>query len=105
MSLLSKAEVQFLQGQKQVSKSYEYKLKSIIKKKLSLLVDKELPLLAKLFTEFGFVVTSAYHDHHNSSVPSRDLTKNSKVSRPESVKMGNSLTKFSNKSITQASQI
>ena len=104
MSLLSKAEIQFLQGQKQVSKSYEYKLKSIIKKKISLLVDKELPLLAKLFTEFDFVVTSGYNAHQNSSVPSRDLTKISKISRPESVKKGNSLTIFSKKSMTQASQ-
>ncbi len=86
MSLLSKAEVQFLQGRKQVSKSYEYNLKSKIKKKLSLLVDKELPLLAKLFTEFGFSVTSKYNDNHDSSVLSCDLTKISKISRPESVK-------------------
>lgn len=42
MSLLSKAEVQYLQGQKQVSKSYEYKLKSIIKRKNSKLIEKEL---------------------------------------------------------------
>ncbi len=104
MSFLSKAEVQYLQGHKQISKSYEYKLKSIIKKKLSLLVDKELPLLAKLFIEFDFVVTPKYDDHHNSSVPSRDLTKNSKISRAGSVKIGNSLTIFSNKSITQGSQ-
>jgi hypothetical protein len=104
MSLLSKAEVQFLQGQKQVSKSYEYKLKSIIKKKISLLVDKELPLLAKLFTEFDFAVTSIHDDHHNGSVTSCDLTKISKISRPESVKIRNSLTIFSNKSITHASQ-
>ena len=75
-----------------------------MKKKLSLLVDKELPLLAKLFTEFGFVVTSTCDDYHNSSIPSRDLTKNSKISRAESVKIGDSLTIFSNKSITQASQ-
>ncbi len=104
MSLLSKAEVQFLQGQKQVSKSYEYKLKSVIKKKLSFLVDKELPLLTKLFTGFDFAVTSTYDDHHNSSVPSRDLTKISKISRPKSVKIDNSLTISSKKSITQASQ-
>jgi hypothetical protein len=31
-------EVLFLQGQKKVSKSYEYKLKSVIKKKLSKLM-------------------------------------------------------------------
>jgi hypothetical protein len=72
------------------------------KEKTILLVDKELPLLAKLFTEFDFAVTSIYDDYHNSSVLSRDLTKNSKISRPESVKIGNSLTKFSNKSITLA---
>ena len=48
-----------LQDQKQVSKSYEYKLKSVIKRKISTLLEKELPLLSKLF-------------------PNLDLTKNSK---------------------------
>ena len=47
MSLLSKAETQFLNGQKQVSKSYEYKLKSIISRKITKLLDKELPLLSQ----------------------------------------------------------
>lgn len=56
--MLSKAEVQYLQGQKLVSKSYEYKLKSILKKKIISLVNNDLPLLAKLFpsldiTKFG----------------------------------------------------
>ena len=63
MSLLSKSEIQFLQGQKQVSKSYEYELKSIIKKKISNLLDKELPLLSQLF-------------------PNLDLTKNGKQTSP-----------------------
>jgi hypothetical protein len=49
MSLLSKSEIQFLQGNKQISKSYEYKLKSIIKKKISNLLDKEIPLINSLF--------------------------------------------------------
>jgi hypothetical protein len=49
MCLLSKSEIQFLQGQKQISKSYEYKLKSIIKKKISILLDKEIPLEKKLY--------------------------------------------------------
>ncbi len=58
MSLLSKSEIQYLQGQKQVSMSYEYKLRSIIKKKVANLLDKEIPLLSSLFpnldlTEFG----------------------------------------------------
>ena len=48
MSLLSKAEVQYLEGHKRVSKSYEYKLKSIIKRKLTTFIDKELPLLSSL---------------------------------------------------------
>ena len=46
--MLSKAEVLYLQGQKQVSKSYERKLKCIIRKKLELLRN-EFPLLSKLF--------------------------------------------------------
>ncbi len=58
MSILSRSEIQFLQGYKQVSKSYEYKLKSVIKKKLSHLIDQEFPLLSQLFpnldlTKFG----------------------------------------------------
>ncbi len=48
MSLLSKAEVRYLEGHKRVSKSYEYKLKSIIKRKLTTFIDKELPLLSSL---------------------------------------------------------
>jgi hypothetical protein len=53
MSLLSKSEVHFLQGQKPVSKSYEYKLKSIIKKKIITLLEKELPLLSQLFPKLS----------------------------------------------------
>ncbi len=76
MSLLSKSEIQFLQGQKKVSKSYEYKLKSILKKKLAKLVDNELPLLSSLssnldLTKFG-KVNKDYSTKH-------DLTENSKV--------------------------
>lgn len=46
MSLLSKSEIQFLRGQKQASKSYEYKLKSVIKKKIANLMRNELPLIS-----------------------------------------------------------
>ena len=46
--MLSRAEVQYLQGHKEVSKSYERKLKCIIRKKLDVL-QKEFPLLSKLF--------------------------------------------------------
>ncbi len=53
MSLLSKSEVLFLQGQKKVSKSYEYKLKSIIKKKVSNHLDKEIPILSSFFPKLN----------------------------------------------------
>src|SRR5688572_8458506 len=45
--MLSKAEVLYLQGQKQVSQSYERKLKCLIRKKVEVL-QKELPLLSRL---------------------------------------------------------
>jgi hypothetical protein len=48
--MLSKAEIQYLQGQKQVSQSYERKLKCLIRKKVEVL-RKEIPLLSKLFVE------------------------------------------------------
>lgn len=53
MSLLSKSEILFLQGQKQVSKSYEYKLKSVIRKKIAHLLDKDVPLLSTLFPKLN----------------------------------------------------
>ena len=46
--MLSRAEIQYLQGQKQVSKSYGRKLKCIIRKKLEILCN-EFPLLSILF--------------------------------------------------------
>ncbi len=45
--MLSKAEVLYLQSQKQVSQSYERKLKCLIGKKVEVL-QKELPLLSRL---------------------------------------------------------
>ena len=64
MSLLSKAEIQYLRGQKQLSKSYEYKLKSVLKKKLASLLQTELPLVLSLFPHLS------------------NLTKNSKCMSP-----------------------
>jgi hypothetical protein len=66
MPLLSKSEIQFLQGQKQVSKSYEYKLKSIIKKKVSNLMEKEIPLINPLFTSIN--LTEFGKDNHEGGV-------------------------------------
>ena len=53
MSLVSKSKVLFLQGQKKVSKSYEYKLKSIIKKKVSNLLDIGIPILSSFFLKLN----------------------------------------------------
>lgn len=48
--MLSRAEIQYLQGQKEVSKSYERKLKCLIRKKIEVL-QNELPLLSNLISE------------------------------------------------------
>lgn len=76
MSLLSKTEVQYLQGQKVISKSYEYKIRSVIKRKLSILIDKELPLLDSLFPDLDLTKFSKIKPINNSSY---SLTKNSKT--------------------------
>ena len=52
-SLLTKTEIDWLSGETQLSKSYEYKIKSKIKSKLKVLYEFELPLILKsgLFPE------------------------------------------------------
>jgi hypothetical protein len=57
MPRLSKSEIQILLGKKQVSKSYQNKLRPIFKK-ISNLLDKKIPLINTLFpfislTEFS----------------------------------------------------
>jgi hypothetical protein len=44
MPLLSKSETQYLRGEKPVSKSYEYKLMSIVRKKLATFLNVQLDL-------------------------------------------------------------
>jgi hypothetical protein len=46
-ALLSKTELQWLRDDIKVSKSFEYKIKSSIKKKVQTLTELELPLLVK----------------------------------------------------------
>lgn len=75
ISLLSKAEIQFLNGKIQVSKSYEHKLKSIFKKKLSLLIDQEIPRISQLFPNLDLTKFSKVLDANDRAA---DLTKNSK---------------------------
>ena len=79
MPLLSKAELQFLQGQKQVSKSYEYKLKSIIRKNLSNLLHNELPLLESIQESPILTKFSKIFSTDSSQSNSNNLTKFSKI--------------------------
>src|SRR3954447_25970995 len=87
MSFLSKTELQFLQGQKQVSKSYEYKIKSILKKKLSVLLEKDLPLLSNFFPKINLDIIS-----NNANKEIKGLTKYSKILNEKSL---NDLTEIS----------
>lgn len=77
MSLLSKAEVQFLKGRKVVSKSYEYKLKSILKRKIANLMEKEFPLLSSLFPDLDLTKFSKTKDN-DAKYKRHKLTKISK---------------------------
>jgi hypothetical protein len=98
LSLLSKSEIQFLQGQKQVSKSYEYKLRSILNKKIVTLLNKELPLLNSLFPHLldltkisknQLIGQKAGHltkfSKNNSNDTGIDHTKNSKTTNNSNI--------------------
>ena len=50
-SILTNSELQWLQGKKKVSKAYEYRIRSDIRKKLDILKSVELPLLQS----YGFL--------------------------------------------------
>jgi hypothetical protein len=84
--MLSKAEVRYLQGQKQVSKSYEYELKSILKKKIISLVDNDLPLLANLFpnldiTKFGKKINDSFDVNLTINGKKRDKLQEQRKSK------------------------
>jgi hypothetical protein len=65
-SLLTNTEIDLLSGKTQLSKSYEYKIKSIIKSKLKALYEFELPLILKsgLFPE---AANHAIFKNHNEA--------------------------------------
>jgi hypothetical protein len=66
-SLLTKTEIDWLSGKTHLSKSYEYKIKSIIKSKLKALSEFELPLILNsgLFPEAGNI---AIFKNHNETI-------------------------------------
>ena len=98
--MLSKAEVLYLQGQKQVSDSYGYKLRSILKKKVANFLDNEFPLLISLFPDLELTKNSKINSEdsrttltkfskiRNNDIRSTDLTK---ISKPESESLNKNL--------------
>jgi len=91
--MLSKAEILYLQGQKQVSQSYERKLKCLIKKKLEVL-QKELPLLSKLLSN----EVSSFADISNTTELAAPIAKDKRsFNQPnQPLRLNNRATKFSN---------
>src|SRR5438874_3380400 len=69
-ALLTKSELAWLVGKIQVSKVYEYRIKSDIKKKLQTFQELELPLLM----EKGFISPS--HNNNSLSVYTQNLSAN-----------------------------
>src|SRR5919112_2697495 len=84
-SLLTKTEMDCLSGKAHLSKTYEYKIKSIIKRKLKAFNEFELPLILKsgLFPEAEKLVIFKNHnesmdnpswDYSNSSIKEEEET-------------------------------
>ena len=73
--MLSRADVLYLEGRKAVSKSYEYKIKSIIKKKLVKLLNSELPLLTSLFPDMMDLTKFSKKGHSDRDLELTDSSK------------------------------
>jgi hypothetical protein len=71
-SLLTKTEIDWLSGKTHLSKSYEYKIKSIIKSKLKALSEFELPLILNsgLFPEAANLPIFKNHNQATSKTSS-----------------------------------
>ena len=71
-SLLTKTEIEWLSGKTHLSKSYEYKIKSIIKRKLKALSEFELPLILNsgLFPEAANLAIFKNHNEDTSKTSS-----------------------------------
>ena len=87
-SLLTKTEIDWLSGKSHLSKTYEYKIKSIIKRKLKAFNEFELPLILKsgLFPE---AANLDMFKNHNESIdnPSWDYS-NSTIKEEEKTWVG-----------------
>ena len=78
-SLLTKTETDWLSGKAHLSKTYEYKIKSIIKRKIKAFNEFELPLILKsgLFPEAAnlamFKIYNESMDNSSSDYPNLSL--------------------------------
>jgi hypothetical protein len=77
-ALLSKTELHWLRNDIEVSKSFEYKIKSSIKKKVQTLIELELPLLVKN----NFFVNDSYNHCIDYDGLGRDLESGPSPSYP-----------------------
>jgi hypothetical protein len=76
--LLSNSELHWLLGDINVSKSFEYKIKSSIKRKIQALTEFELPLLIRN----NFFVNGDYHHKIDDDGLGRDLESGPPLSYP-----------------------
>jgi hypothetical protein len=85
-SILTTSEFEWLTGKKKISKIYEYRIKSDIKKKLQIFQNAELPLLAQngflndlsIFTQLSANTQDGTKDQLGNSTQ----TEHKKVLRP-----------------------
>ena len=92
--MLSRSEFSYLQGEKQVTGSYERKIRCIIRKKIKIL-QKELPLISKLFpiNQLAFnQVFQIQNNHISDTKLNSDATEFSNTKDPKT-----EATKFSSR--------
>jgi hypothetical protein len=82
-ALLTPSEREWLYGRLKVSKAYEYRIKSDIKKKLHTFQQLELPLLV----EKGFIISTAVYNNSNLSVYRQNLSANTQIQKSNKAKI------------------
>lgn len=93
--MLSKAEIQYLEGKKQFSKSYERKIKCLIRKKIKVL-RTELPLLSQLFIESLELSVPARDSDKKAALANRTVKEDSNEENSSQSLHSSHATKFSN---------
>ena len=82
-AILTRSEIKWLNGLREVSKTYEYKMKCAIRKKLDILANTELPLIEECgffsdeLTKFGKTLT--IYSKIENSVKTRNVVNCAKI--------------------------